>query len=130
MDAEGTMMGDATTSVTSGHCARFLSCPSGRSYLTAGGAFVGAGILALGLVGAPPDSRGPRTEIRSVQLTALTLPPAPHWIALEKFISNPTRTVVRVAPAIKGGASNITTAVVSTIDPATERQQVNTAALA
>ena len=50
-------MGYASTSIASGHCARVTSCPSVRSYLTAGGAVASAGILALSLVAALSPAR-------------------------------------------------------------------------
>lgn len=132
-------MGHASKLVASGHCARGLSV---RTYLTSGGAFASAGILALGLVAVPPDFNV-RTEVRAVQLAAVTLPPVTPWGALlERLISNQPQTVVPVARVV-GGATDITTPVVTTrtgtvttpltvqsvTDPATDRQQVNSAAL-
>jgi len=72
-----------------------------------------------------------------VQLAAFARPPAaPSAALLEKFISNQARTVVSVTPVVVGGAADITTAVVTTplsfdseVDPATDSQQVNNAAL-
>lgn len=45
-----------------------------RSHLGAGGALAGAGILALGLVTAPPDPRVSTAETHTVHLTAVTAP--------------------------------------------------------
>jgi hypothetical protein len=130
-------MGYAGKLVASGHCARVSLCPSVRTYLTSGGAFASAGILALGLVAAPPDVHGERIEVRAVQLAATTVPLAASPAGLlEEFISNQAQTVAPVALAVPGGAADINTAVVtaplifeSVTDPATDRQQVNSAAL-
>jgi hypothetical protein len=112
--------------------------PGMSARLTAGGAVASAGILALSLVAAPPDSHGARTEARAVQLVALALPlAAPSGALLEKFISdNHAQTFVPVV-SVGGDATDITTAVVtaprtfeSAMDPAINNQQVNDAPLA
>ena len=137
-------MGYTSKSVASGHRARVSSRLSGRSHLATGGALASAGILALGLVAAPSDSNGARTEVRAVQLAALGLPPAAHLGALEKFSSDQARTVVHVTKIAADGAADIPPSVVKTptaaettlltfdsaIDPAISSQQVNDAALA
>jgi hypothetical protein len=136
-------MGNARTSIASGYCMRVSSCPPVRSYLTAGGALAGAGILALGLVAAPPDSHGARTEVRAVQLAAFALPSAADWRALEEFISNQAQTVVPITQVAVGGAADIpgagvnnpsagtTTALTfeSAPDPAINTQEVEALAL-
>lgn len=101
-----------------------------RSCLAAGGAIAGAGILALGLVVATPDSHGARTEVRSVQLTSVTLPPSAYLGALEKFIRDRVPGFVPVAPVSKDGAADITTAADSTVDLAADPQQTQATALA
>jgi hypothetical protein len=114
---EGTMIGFASISVASGHCAKgFVMRPSVRSHLAAGGAVAGAGILALSLVAAPPpDFNGARTEVRVVRLAAFALPPAAPLVALlEKFVSNQAQNVVPVSPVV-GGAADITTAAVTAL---------------
>ena len=134
-------MGKTRTLATPGQCGGVLSCPSVRSHLTACGAVASAGILAVGLVTAPPELpelNFARTEVRAVQLATFSLsPPAPSGGLLEQFLGNQARTVVPAAPAVKGGASDFTTAVAespltfgSASDPATDRQQVNNADLA
>ena len=72
-----------------------------KSVLTNFGAFAGASILALGLVAAPPDPHGVRTESRAVQLTAATWPGATYLQALEDFVSQRAQrcsTVASVRP--------------------------------
>ena len=147
-------MKNASTSVASGPCARALSRPSVRSHFITGGAVASAGILALGLVVAPPDVSVARTEVRAVRLAALTLPSTVSSAAvLEMFVRNQVQTnapVTRVIPS--GGAADIKTAVATlprvfvradestgfrtqvtpaaTIDPAIENPGVNTASVA
>jgi hypothetical protein len=113
-----------------------------RSRLTTGGAVAGAGILALGLVAAPPATNGARADIRPVQLAAFAQPPSPHSAALlEKFIANQAKAVVPVIPTgiVPGGAADVTAADVPTpvtFDSAPDSavtmnsQQVDSAALA
>jgi hypothetical protein len=113
-------MGNATT---------WAMCPSVRSRLNTGVAVASAGILALGLLTAPPDVRAVRSEVREVRLAALALPPAPYWDALQKFISSRAQTVIPVAPVVKGGASDINTAADSTVDLAADPQQAVAPAL-
>jgi hypothetical protein len=112
--------------------------PSVRSHLAAGGAVAGAGLLALGLVAAPPDTNGARADIRPLQLTAFALPPAAHSAALlGTFIVNQAKADVPVIPTVvPGGTTDVIAAGVPTpvtfdsaIDPAIT-QQVNNAALA
>jgi hypothetical protein len=123
---KGATMGHASTSVTRGH--RF----------NAGGAFVGAGILALSFVAVPPDIDVARTETRAVQRTALALsPPAlspPALLgALEKLVSNQVHAVVPVTSMAAGGAAKTPAAGVTTrlaAVPAIAPAQVNPTALA
>jgi hypothetical protein len=135
---EGTTMGYASTTVASGHC------PSVRRHLNAGVTVASAGILALGLVAAPPGVRGLGTEVRQVQLAALALPPPALLGALEKFISHQAQTVLPGTKVVAVGAADIPAAVVKTptagestpsifdpaIDPAPNPQRVDAAALA
>src|SRR5258708_30292147 len=107
-------MGYTTKSVASGHRARFSSCPSVRCHLATGSALASAGILALGLVAAPPDSDGARTEVRAVQLAAWALPSAAHLGVLEKLISNRAQTVLPVTRVAVGGAADVPAVVVKT----------------
>jgi hypothetical protein len=150
-------MDNTGTSVTSEHCARVSLRPSVRPYLAAGGAMAGAGILALGLVAAPPDVHGARTEVRAVQLAALTLPStAPSAAILEKFVRNQAQISALVTRVVEGGgAADINTALAtaplafvrvgqpagsptqavrttaeSTTDPAIDSQLVDNATLA
>jgi hypothetical protein len=125
-------MGYASESVALGHC------PSVRRHLTTGLTVASAGVLAVGLVLAPPDVRGARTEVRQVQLTTLALSPPALLGALEKLIGT------RAAKAAAGGAADIPAAVVKTptagestpptfgaaTDPATNPHSVDVAALA
>jgi hypothetical protein len=131
-------MGYASESVALGHC------PSVRRHLTTGLTVVSAGILALGLVVAPPDVRGVRTEVRQVQLTTFALSAPALLGALEKLIATRADTVVPVAKAAAGGAADIPAAVGKTptagestpptfgaaTDPATNPHSVDVAALA
>jgi hypothetical protein len=100
-------MGYASTTVASGHC------PSVRRHLNAGVTVASAGILALGLVAAPPGVRGAGTEVRQVQLAASALSPPALLGALEKFINNQAQTFVPVAQVVAGGAG-ITNPLVTT----------------
>jgi predicted alpha/beta hydrolase family esterase len=100
-------MGYASESVASGHC------PSIRRHVTAGVTVASAGILALGLVVAPPDVRDARTEVRQVQLTTFALSPPALLGALEKLIRTRADTVVPVAQ-VAGSAADIPGAVVKT----------------
>ena len=117
-------MGNASRSVASG------PCPYVRRHVTAGVTVASAGILALGVVAAPPDSHSAQIEVRTVELTSLALPPSAYLGALEKFIGSRVPAAAPVAPVVQAGVADITTTVGSTIEPATDRQQVNTAALA
>ena len=133
-------MGYASESVALGHC------PSVRRHLTTGLTVASAGILAVGLVVAPPDVRGARTEVRQVQLTTLALSPPALLGALEKLIATRADTVVPVVPVaqVAGSAADIPAAVVKTptagestphtfgaaTDPATNPHSVDVAALA
>ena len=67
--------------------------PSVRSHLAAGGAVAGAGILALGLVAAPPDANGAKVDALAVHLAAFALPPVAHSFAL------PGKVIVNQAKA-------------------------------
>jgi hypothetical protein len=60
-------MGYASKSSATGHYAPVSSCPSVRHHLTAGVTVASAGILAVGLVAAPPDVHGARTEVRTLK---------------------------------------------------------------
>ena len=113
--------------------------PSVRSHLAAGGAVAGAGILALGLVAAPPDTNGARVDALAVHLAAFALPPVAHSSALPgKVIVNQAKAVIPVIPTVvHGGAADVGATGVKTpvtfdsaIDPAINSQQVNNAALA
>jgi hypothetical protein len=125
-----------------------------RSHLAAGGAVASAGILALSLVAAPPDSHGARTEARAVQLAVLALPSAVPSGAILEELFDKARTAIAATPVGAAGAADITTAAVTTslasvrvvqptgsqpqairattesaIDPAIDSQQVDSAAL-
>ena len=85
-----------------------------RSHLTGFGAFVGTGILALGVVAVPPDSHGARPEIRVVQLTASALPVVAYLQAAENFVSQRAQTLISaVKPVAGSGATNSGAAVTS-----------------
>jgi len=154
--AEGTTMSKGSTSAASSRCAvGFVMHPSVRPYLTSGVAVASAGILAAGLVAAPPEASVAQNEVRGVQLIALALPStAPSAAILEKFVRSYGQTGVPVSPVVVGGA-DITGAVVTTprdfvravqpigsptqaidataqsvIDPAIESQPVTNAAVA
>jgi hypothetical protein len=155
--AEGTMMGNTCISIASGHHARLMSRTSIRAYLTGGVAVASVGILAAGIVKAPPDLSGARTEISAVQVAALTLPStSPSTAILEKFVKNQAQTSPLVRWVVQGGGSaDVDTLVAtaplalvrvgqptgsptqatrttaeSTIDPAIEGQLVNASASA
>jgi hypothetical protein len=130
-------MGYASTTVSSGHC------PSVRRHLNAGVTVASAGILALGLVAAPPGVRGVGTEVRHVQLAALALSPPALLGALEKFISDRAQTAVPVTKVVAGGAADVPATLLKTptadettpltvdsaIDRPTNTQMVEAAAL-
>ncbi|WP_029113367.1 hypothetical protein [Mycobacterium sp. URHB0044] len=133
----------ANYSVASERCARAASWPTVRRQLAAGGAVASAAILALGLVVAPPDVRGARTEVRQVQLSALTLSPPALLGALERFIDSRVHAVVPAAQAVAGGAdipapvvktptADVTTASTfdAATDPAPNPRRVDAAAVA
>ena len=103
---EGKPMEYESTTAALGHC------PSIRRHLTTGVTLVSAGILALGLVTAPPDVRGAEPEVRQVQLAALTLSPPALLSALEKLISGRPQSVLPLTRVIDGGAADIPTATV------------------
>jgi hypothetical protein len=108
-------MNNASTSVASRRYAGgFVLPPSVRSHLTCGVAVASAGILAAGLVAAPPDvkvANAARTEVRAVHLAALALPlAAPSGALPEKFINDQALTVVPVTQVV-GDATGIATAV-------------------
>ena len=109
-------MGNANTSV--------------RSHLNMGVTVASAGILALGLIAAPPSSRGARIEAHAVQLTSSALRPSAYFGALEKFISNRVPATVLNTSAVQGGAFDVATVVGPTTDPTTDGELVSTAALA
>ena len=109
-------MGNANTSV--------------RSQLKTGVTVASACLLALGLIAAPPSSRGARIEAHAVQLTSSALPPSAYLGALEKFISNRVPAAVLNTSAVQGGAFDIATVVGPTTDPTTDGELVRTAALA
>lgn len=94
-------MGYARESVALGNC------PSVRRHLTTGLTVASAGILAVGLVVAPPDVRGARTEVRQVQLTTLALSTLALLGALEKLIGTRADPVVPVAQAAGSAAADI-----------------------
>jgi hypothetical protein len=147
-------MDNVSTSDASGRCAQVLLWPSVRTYFTSSVAVASAGILALGLVVAPPDVPGARSEDRAVQLVALTLPStAPSAAILEKFVRNQAQTSALVTRVVQGGGAAdintdataplafvrvgqptgsptqaVRTTAESTIDPAIERQLVNDSA--
>lgn len=103
-------MGFLTTSfVTTSAAARLRPGDSPRSqlYVTTGGAVAGAGILALGLVAAPPHVDAIDTEVRAVQLSVLSLPPAAHLRAFESLIGEQLQLVVRGAEVVVGGPADI-----------------------
>lgn len=135
-------MNNVTTWIASGHLHKRLAMhPSVRSQLTG----TGAVILALGLVAAPPEPIGARTEARAVQLASTALSPAPSSGALLKqFIKHQAQFVALVAPLVSGGGTDITTTDVasrtgnvtapitfqSTTDPARSSQVTDNATLA
>jgi hypothetical protein len=137
-------MGYASRSVASGHCAGVSSCRSVRRHLSAGVTVASAGILAMGLVAAPPDVRSAGTEVRQVQLAAFAPPAAAYFGALEKFISDRVQTVVPVTKLVADGAADGPAALLKTptagestpptfdsaIDPAINPQKVDAAGLA
>lgn len=127
-------MSYASKPVASRHRAQASSPISARSHLAAGGALASAGILALGLVAVPPDSNGARTEVRAVQLAAVSLSPTAYLGALEKFISNQVQTALAVTDTAVGGIADVPAADASrlltfdsTIAPETDNQQLNNA---
>src|SRR5262245_27660491 len=116
-------------------------------HLTAGGAVASAAILAIGLVVAPPNVGGARTEARAVQLATFALSTAALSRGLlEEFVSDQAQTVAPGAPALPGGAEDVSNADItaqlnlvratlqstgqSVIDPAIQSQQVNNAVTA
>lgn len=101
---EGKPMEYVSTTAALGHC------PSVRRHLTTGVTLVSAGVLALGLVAAPPDVRGTGPEVRQVQLAALTLSPPALLSALEKLISGRPQGVVPLTRVTDGGVADIPTA--------------------
>jgi hypothetical protein len=107
-------MSNLSTSVASGHCGEsFVMRRSVRPYLTSGVALTSAGILAAGLVAAPPEVSVAQNEVRGVQLIALALSStAPSAAILEKFVRSYGQTGVPVSPVVVGGA-DITGAVVT-----------------
>jgi hypothetical protein len=136
-------MSHAGRSVVSGRCAGgFVRRPSVRPYLTSGVAVASAGILAAGLVTAPPEVSVARTEVRGVQLIAFALPStAPSAAVLEQFVRNQGQTVLplitEVGTADSLGAVRSTGSPTQVIDataqslgdPLRESQQVTSAAL-
>jgi hypothetical protein len=93
---------------------------------------------------APPGVHRVGSEVRQVQLAALTLSPPALLGALEKFIRNQAQTVVPGTKVVAGGAADVPAAAVKTataggttpltfdsaIDPAINSQVVNNTALA
>jgi hypothetical protein len=91
-----------------------LSGRSVRPHLKGFGAFVGTGILALGVVAAPPDSHSARPEFRAVQLTASPWPAAPYLQAAENFVIQRAQILVPAANPVAGsGTTNSGAAVTS-----------------
>ena len=138
-------MGYARKSVSSGYPARVSACRSARRHVAAAGAFAGAGILALGLVTAPPGTNAVRTDVRTLQLSTFVLPlRAPLHGILVNFAGSQPQTAAPVASDVPDGAADIITAAVAKpntfgsavdevldpADPATNRQLVNTNAVA
>jgi hypothetical protein len=131
------MLGNASTSDVSGHCARGrVTHPSVFSHRKTGGAVASACILALSLVAAPPHSNVARSEVRAVRLAALALPPAaPLRVLLVKITSNQAHRVLPVAPVVAVGSADVPGAGVKTssagvtapfnVDPAIDNQVVN-----
>jgi hypothetical protein len=137
-------MGCVSTSTALEHCPKVKSWLSFRSRLAAGGAVAGAGVLALGLVIAPPDSDGPSPRVQAVRLANLALSPAARSVVLlDEWVRSQSRNVAPVAvvvPAPVDITSAVTTArsaiVVNppafdlALDPATVSQKIRDAALA
>ena len=85
-----------------------------RSHLTAGGTVVSAGILALGLVIATPDSDDMKSEVHAVQLAAYARNPAlPSAAQLKRLIGNHAQNFEFVIPVTKDGAD--TTGAIATV---------------
>jgi hypothetical protein len=141
---KGTMMNYISASVASGNVGKGLATrPSIRPHFITVGAVASAGILALGLVTAPPDIDNTRTEAHMVHLAAAALPSAaPAGALLTRFINDQAQVVALVAPVVPGGASGITTRDVtnatasvmpltfqSVTDPAIASQDVGNATL-
>ncbi|MFC7671776.1 hypothetical protein ACFQWH_01745 [Mycolicibacterium sp. GCM10028919] len=101
---KGKPMEYLSTTAALGHCT------SVRRHLTTGVTSVSAGILALGLVAAPPDVRGTGPEVRQVQLAALVLSPPALLSALEKLISGQPQGAVPLTRVVDGGVADIPTA--------------------
>lgn len=76
-----------------------------KSLLSGFGAFAGAGILAVGVVAAPPDPHSARTEVRAVQLTASVWPGAATLTALEHFVSQQAQTVLPAGKRLAAGGT-------------------------
>src|SRR6476660_4106322 len=138
-------MVSARKSDSSGYPARVSTCRSARRHVAAAGACAGAAILALGLVTAPPGTNAVRTDVRTLQLSTFALPlSAPLHGIVVNFVGGQPQTAAPVASDVPGGAAHIITATVSKpntlgsavdevldpADPATNRQLVNTNAVA
>jgi hypothetical protein len=104
-------MGNASTSVASGHCrGGSVTYPSIRPVLTAGVTVASVGILVVSLVAAPPHVNGARTDVRPVQLAAVAWPQTAAAL-LEKFISNQSRTVLPIKSVVNNDPTDPATAV-------------------
>lgn len=136
-------MSNSIQSVVSGRYARSLARnPSVRPYLSSRVAVASDEILAAGLVAAPPDVDGVRTEVRPLQLVALALPSTAPAAVLDKYLRDQGQTVLPDIPVFVTG-DGVVKAVRSTGspkqvidstaqlpgDPAIEGQQVTNAAL-
>src|SRR5262245_40339288 len=126
-------MGNASASVARGHFVGGLVLHrSVRRHLSAGVTVASAGIIVIGLVAAPPDIDGARTEVGGVRLAAFALPPAaPPGAIAAQFTNGQARAAVPLTQRLGSGSADINTAAVATaqleIDPAEKNQQVNNA---
>jgi hypothetical protein len=135
-------MGCVSTSTALEHCPKILSWKFFRSRLAAGGAVAGVGVLALGLVIAPPDSGGPSPRVQAVRLADLALSPAAPSVVLDEWVRSQSRNVAPVAVVVPAPV-DITSAVTTArsaiavnppafnlaLDPATVSQNIRDAAL-
>jgi hypothetical protein len=86
-----------------------------RRTVAAGGAVVGAAVLALSLVTAPPDPHETTPDVRAVQFAAFAQPPAAPFVELvQMYVNNRPRTLRSVSSVAGVGPADIATAIVRT----------------